>query len=155
MKESFIKRFVEQTIQIYYKPRVCFTQKGKIGRLQLFLHSKTDFWKREDIGEKTRKTQEILRFSGCIFFVRTTWWRRRESNPRPKILWHRFLRVQIVLYISPCRSPAIRLNARAAVWCMTSSTAYGRCTFIAVWLPNLRRNTQRSAGRYKDRISCR
>ena len=31
------------------------------------------------MGEKTRKTQENLRFSGCIFFVRTTWWRRGES----------------------------------------------------------------------------
>ena len=42
------------------------------------------FLKKRGNGEKTRKTQKNLRFSVCIFFVHTMWWRRWESNPRPK-----------------------------------------------------------------------
>ena len=47
----------------------------------IFLFSlKTDFWKSEENGEKTRKTEEILGFSGCIFFGCTMWLRHKDSN---------------------------------------------------------------------------
>ena len=55
MKESFIKRFVEQTIQIYNKPRVRFTQKGKIGRLHLFFALKNRFLKKRGNWRKKEK----------------------------------------------------------------------------------------------------
>ena len=55
MKESFIKRFVEQTIQIYYKPQVRFTQKGKIGRLHLFFALKNRFLKKRGNWRKNEK----------------------------------------------------------------------------------------------------
>ena len=58
--------------RIFSQTRVRFTQKGKIGRLHLFFALQNRFLKKRGNWRKTRKTQENLRFSGCIFFVRTT-----------------------------------------------------------------------------------
>ena len=68
MKESFIKQFVEQTIQIYYKPRVRFTQKGKRGRLHLFLVLKNRFLKKRGNGRKNEKNAGKPAFFGVHLF---------------------------------------------------------------------------------------
>lgn len=54
-------------------------------RFCIFLVSrKTDFQKCEENGVKTRKTEENLGFSGCIFFGRISWPARQDSNLRPQ-----------------------------------------------------------------------
>ena len=56
----------------------------------IFLFSlKTDFWKSEENGEKTRKTEETLGFSGGIFFGRSIWLRGWDLNLTTSGLWAR------------------------------------------------------------------
>ncbi len=64
------------------------------------------------------------------------WWRRRESNPRPKTYSYHFLRAYITY-----RSPDIRADDRArtsaALLCVAVSSAKWRLTFTAVVTPDI------------------
>ena len=121
--------------------RVRFTQTPEC---IFFSHSKTDFWKIEKIGDKTRKTQENLRFSGCIFFVHGRWWRWGESNPCPKIHPHGFLRVKSFFCDSRYPAPDDRLGLSVALLFMAALRAKPLLTFTADWCPDESRSTHSS-----------
>ena len=55
-----------------------------------------------------KETNKLFRLV-CLF-----WWKRRESNPRPKTTWYGFLRVQSVYEDSPHKPPTDRQLATVA-----------------------------------------
>ena len=61
------------------------------------------------------------------------WWRRWDSNSRPKAFPQNFLRVQLMIYISPLRPPINRLSETLSRWSLNDTEnsrkvfLYSRC----------------------------
>lgn len=69
------------------------------------LHKESFLW--NDLFHDKNKSEPIANRRKVRIY--SLWWRRGESNPRPKITCHSFLRVQPIFWDSPHQPPKGRL----------------------------------------------